>query len=75
MRSDSALFEFTITVRVPAPGFLSAALDRVRRTLDVWRTRLHQRRALERLDPRLLADIGITRDIQRDEAAKPFWRA
>lgn len=32
-----------------------------------------QRRALSRLDDRLLRDIGVTRAEAAREAAKPFW--
>lgn len=33
-----------------------------------------QRRALARLDARLLADVGLTRAEAARECAKPFWR-
>jgi len=38
------------------------------------RQRIRQRRALARLDTRLLRDIGISAEQARREAAKPFWR-
>lgn len=31
------------------------------------------RQALARMDDRLLADVGLTREQARREAAKPFW--
>ena len=34
-----------------------------------------QRRALARLDPALLADIGLTRDEALAEASRPVWDA
>lgn len=34
-----------------------------------------QRRALARLDDRLLRDIGVDREAARKEAAKPIWRS
>lgn len=37
--------------------------------LDVWR----QRRALARLDARMLADIGVTEAEALKEAARPIW--
>ncbi len=47
----------------------------------VWRIRLanalarrHQRQALADLEPRLLADIGISHAAAQREAAKPFWK-
>ncbi|MDX5401835.1 MAG: DUF1127 domain-containing protein [Rhodobacterales bacterium] len=33
------------------------------------------RKALARLDPRLLRDIGLTREEALDEAARPIWDA
>jgi len=38
-----------------------------------WRSRERQRRAFARLDDRLLADIGLTREAQMVECAKLFW--
>jgi len=37
--------------------------------LALWR----QRRALAKMDARQLADIGVTRDQARAEAARPLW--
>ncbi|MEQ9556241.1 MAG: DUF1127 domain-containing protein [Rhodospirillales bacterium] len=42
--------------------------------LRLCRARTHQRRALSRLDARLLADVGLTRAEAARECAKPFWR-
>jgi uncharacterized protein YjiS (DUF1127 family) len=39
-----------------------------------WLQRYRQRRALARLDQRLLRDIGVTAADAAAEAAKPFWR-
>ncbi len=36
--------------------------------------RARQRRALARLDPRLLRDIGISPEQAQQEIDKPFWR-
>ncbi len=38
-----------------------------------WRSRARQRKALARLDDRLLADIGLTREAQIVECSKLFW--
>lgn len=54
----------------PALGGAVAAI--VARTL-AWRDRARQRRALLRLDDRLLRDIGLTRCDVQSEAGKPFW--
>jgi uncharacterized protein YjiS (DUF1127 family) len=37
------------------------------------RSRARQRQALARLDDRLLADIGLTREAQMMECSKLFW--
>lgn len=43
--------------------------------LVTWLERDCQRRALLRLDERMLRDIGLSRaDVER-EAEKPFWRS
>ncbi len=44
-------------------------------TVACWRERAVQRRALARLDDRLLSDIGVSRGEALAEADKPFWRA
>jgi uncharacterized protein YjiS (DUF1127 family) len=38
-----------------------------------WRSRSRQLEALSRLDDRLLADIGLTREAQIVECSKRFW--
>ncbi len=38
-----------------------------------WRSRARQRQSLARLDDRLLADIGLTREMQMVECSKLFW--
>lgn len=39
-----------------------------------WIATARQRRDLARLDDRQLADIGLTRADERNEAHKAFWR-
>ena len=39
-----------------------------------WRERSRQRRALLRLDDRMLRDIGLSRADVEGEVSKPFWR-
>ena len=39
----------------------------------MWRSCARQRKALARLDDRLLADIGLTREAQMVECSKLFW--
>jgi uncharacterized protein YjiS (DUF1127 family) len=38
-----------------------------------WHSRARQRQALARLDDRLLADIGLSREVQMVECSKLFW--
>ena len=46
---------------------------RVRALIATWRSRARQREALARLDDRLLADIGLTREAQMVECSKLLW--
>ncbi len=67
---------------VPVPGGLHRAAGRalgraavrVLDTFALWRERRAERRALARLDDRLLADIGVGRHDVAREIAKPFWQ-
>jgi uncharacterized protein YjiS (DUF1127 family) len=54
-----------------AQAFLIRLCDRI----GAWQERAASRRALARLDERLLRDIGLDPAAAADEAAKPFWRA
>jgi uncharacterized protein YjiS (DUF1127 family) len=42
--------------------------------IGIWRERARQRRALTKLDTRLLDDIGLSRSEAVRESARPFWR-
>jgi uncharacterized protein YjiS (DUF1127 family) len=44
-----------------------------RALVAMWRSHARQREALARLDDRLLADIGLTREMQMVECSKLFW--
>lgn len=59
-----------------AAGRLAMAPTGLRplRLARVWIWRAQSRRALARLDARLLDDVGISAVAARDEAAKPFWQ-
>lgn len=68
---------------IPDPRGLDAAPWVLRRRpwhfrLAAWlrrcREKGRQRRALARLDPHLLADIGVSPAEAARECAKPFWR-
>lgn len=62
----------TVAWRGPAMGRMSLAVARLPL---VWMVRMRQRRALMRLDDRLLADVGLSRGDALEEFSKPFWRA
>jgi len=44
-----------------------------RAAIAAWAAARRERRALARLDARLLADIGLTEEDAAREAARPFW--
>lgn len=43
-------------------------------SIECLSERHRQRRALARLDHRLLRDIGLSAEIVQDELRRPFWR-
>ncbi|MGE4527132.1 MAG: DUF1127 domain-containing protein [Rhodospirillaceae bacterium] len=47
---------------------------RVLGLIGTWESRIAERRALARLDDRLLCDIGRSRLEALEECAKPFWK-
>ncbi len=51
----------------------SLSIEKVLNVLKVWTSRARQRRALSKLDDRMLKDIGLSRAEARQEAVKPFW--
>ncbi|GAB4387746.1 DUF1127 domain-containing protein [Albidovulum sp.] len=51
-----------------------AAMAGLAPLLAMWRARRATRRALARLTPALLADIGLDAAAAAAEARKPFWR-
>lgn len=42
-------------------------------TVEMWRQTARQRRALARLDQRMLNDIGLTKDQVMREISRPPW--
>ncbi len=54
---------------------IPSILTRLSTTIDVWIERSRQRHALGELakNDHLLADIGLSLEQARGEAAKPFW--
>lgn len=57
----------------PLPVMAEIAL-RVAYVCAKWDERRRTRRALAKLEPHLLFDIGLTIDEARQEAAKKFWQ-
>jgi len=66
----TAAAETTRPAMRPAFALLCAVLDRVL----CWAETTRQRRALARLDDRLLRDIGLTRTDVEAELRRPPWR-
>ncbi len=52
-----------------------SAVNVLSEAFSTWRERAAQRRALARLDDRLLRDMGLTRSDVEEEVQKPFWHA
>ena len=50
-------------------------LERAAATLRLWRKRVREKRALERLDERDLHDIGVSYSDVYAELRRPFWRS
>ena len=47
---------------------------RVRKKIKIWMNRSRQRKALAKLDKRMLDDIGFTSLQAKQEYSKPFWK-
>ena len=64
-----------------APGLARSAVrfalvrlvSNLQTAVRAWAGRARQRRALAKLDERLLTDIGVNRLQAKAEAGKPFW--
>jgi uncharacterized protein YjiS (DUF1127 family) len=67
--SDFANYRAT-SERIELPPTLFGLIG----TIAVWVARRRQRQALAQLDDHLLADVGLSREQTRREAAKPFWK-
>lgn len=71
----------TCTVGMPArrtfgkraSGVLNTALMATASTVWTWWQRARDRAHLNDLEPRLLDDIGMTREVRDREVRKPFW--
>lgn len=71
----ATLIPATGSVRGIAPRARPARFPSLLAELLVgWIERARQRRALFRLDDRMLKDIGLSRADVAREADKPFWR-
>ena len=53
----------------------ASLLARAGATLRLWRRRVREKRALERLDERDLHDFGASYSDVYAELRRPFWRA
>lgn len=53
---------------------VSLALFNLARLFLVWEERRVTRRALSRLDPHMIRDVGLAPEAVTNETAKPFWQ-
>lgn len=74
MSRDSAE-EVVVGAQARARRTVAAAITRVSSTLRLWSQRSQQRRRLPLLEPRDLADLGLSREDVTFEAHKHFWQA
>lgn len=63
----------TMTAHRPLPPVANAVFA-LAVTVLKWEQRQQTRRALRRLDPHMLADIGLSYDEARLECKKGFWQ-
>ena len=68
-RNDGLAF---LDAQAPLPALARAALA-VAVTVTKWSLRRRTRKALARLEPHLLEDVGLTKHQAWREAALPFW--
>jgi uncharacterized protein YjiS (DUF1127 family) len=75
----SALVHTGLTHFHPSAGAAGAGrgslLTRVAATLRLWRKRVREKRALEQLSERELADFGASRSDVYAELRRPFWQS
>ncbi len=57
----------------PSPSMLAVMAQRAAAVLSRWSNRHRSRRALARLDERMLQDIGVDRHAAQAEARRHFW--
>lgn len=73
--SIQAFHPHAVTARSALSIRLSGFLAAIASAYSTWHERSIQRRALARLDDRMLRDIGISRSDVEQEVEKPFWQA
>ena len=67
--------EYLVHIAGTVIGSVSEAASRVLAGLQIWQSRIDQRRHLNELDSRLLNDMGFTLEQAQLETNKPFWKA
>jgi len=53
---------------------MTRTIEAVGRRLGEWDRRARMRRALARISPRLLVDVGLSPEAVARESRQPFWR-
>jgi len=49
-------------------------IKKLTQIISLWKRRYQQRKALAKLDQRMLEDIGYSHQQVQQEIAKPFWK-
>jgi len=70
----TALRDYHPSLRLTEAG-RGSLLARTAATLRLWRKRIREKRALEQLDARQLADFGASPSDVYAELRRPFWRS
>lgn len=77
MARQTPLLHFTMPLTPPRSGLgnrIAQAVLKAVLVVESWQETARTRRALGELNPRQLADIGLTQTQAENEATKPFWQ-
>jgi len=63
-----------ISLHFSSKAPLAGTFTAFNQIFSTWRQRARERRELQNLDYRTIRDLGMSPDLIRYEANKPFWR-
>ncbi|MCI4660998.1 MAG: DUF1127 domain-containing protein [Neomegalonema sp.] len=72
---DTQLLDLQALAKTGYMPSLAASAIWAAHVVAIWSVRRRTRRELAMLDRERLCDIGLTREAQKAESAKPFWKA